>query len=163
VTVDYFNDLASWEQGRDPELVRKLMLGGLYGGYLRLFVPPGARLSEVRDEGGEIGLEENGQELGLTVFGRFFALSRDSGQRLVFRYVTPPVVEMDDGAWVYRLQMQKQPGQHALPVTVRVMPPEGMRQPDVFLDGEPGELHSTELQFDLSKDRTVECFFEDAG
>lgn len=163
VTVHYLNNLGLWEQGRDPELVRKLMLGGLYGGYLRLFVPPGTRLIDVRDESGEIGPEEIGQEMGLTVFGRFFALPRDDEKQLVFRYLTPPVAEMDSDIWVYRLRMQKQPGQQTLPVTVRVTPPQGMRRTDVILDGEPGELHSAELQFDLSRDRVIEFRFDGAG
>ncbi|MBI5287885.1 MAG: DUF4012 domain-containing protein, partial [Chloroflexi bacterium] len=52
VSVDYFNNLAPWEAGRDPSLAKKLMLGGTYGDYARLYVPPGSAIVEVRDQDG---------------------------------------------------------------------------------------------------------------
>lgn len=155
VTIDYVNDLAPWEDGRDPALVRKLMLGGLYGGYLRLFVPPGSRIIEVRDDSHEIGLEEIGEELGLTVFGRFFALPRDSRQRLVYEYVVPAAVGTQRDPGKYLLTLQKQPGQKPLPVTLRILPPEGMEISSAVAAGETVPF-SPAIELVLDRDWTLE-------
>ncbi len=155
VTVDYANNLAPWVEGRDPELVRRLMLGGLYGGYLRLFVPQGSRIVSVRDERREIGLEEIGEELGLTVFGRFFALPRDTRQRLVFEYIVPAAVGTNSDTWRYRLKLAKQPGQQPLPVTLRIVPPERMEITSTMANGNSYAADS-ELDFVLDQDWTLE-------
>ncbi len=160
VTVDYYNNLASWEAGRDPELVEKLMLGGLYGGYLRLFVPSGSRIVAVRDEDGEIGLEEIGEELGLTVFGRFFALPRDTRQRLVFEYIVPAAVGTKSDTWRYRLELSKQPGQQPVPVTLRVVPPEGMEVTSTVANGDAQTADSA-IALVLDQDWTLEFELED--
>ena len=99
VTLDYFNDLAPWASEHDPDLVEKLMLGGLYGGYLRLLAPPRSKLISVTDGSQEIGAEEIGQEDGLSVFGRFFALPHDTRKTLSFTYQTPPVAQKTGSAW----------------------------------------------------------------
>lgn len=155
VTVDYTNNLAPWEVGRDPELVRRLMLGGLYGGYLRLFVPQGSRIVSVRDERREIGLEEVGEELGLTVFGRFFALPRDTRQRLVFEYIVPAAVGTKSDTWIYRLELSKQPGQQPLPVTLRVVAPDQMEITSTMANGDAHAADS-ELELVLDRDWTLE-------
>ena len=155
VTIDYLNNLAPWVEGRDPELVRRLMLGGLYGGYLRLFVPQGSRIVSVRDERREIGLEEIGEELGLTVFGRFFALPRDTRQRLVFEYIVPAAVGTKSDTWRYRLELSKQPGQQPLPVTLRVVPPERMEISSTTANGDSYAADS-ELELVLDRDWTLE-------
>ena len=155
VTVDYNNNLAPWVEGRDPELVRRLMLSGLYGGYLRLFVPEGSRIVSVRDEHREIGLEEFGNELGLTVFGRFFALPRDTQKRLVFEYIVPAAVGTKSDIWHYRLQLAKQPGQQPLPITLRVVPPERMEITSTIGNGNSYGADS-ELEFVLDRDWTLE-------
>ncbi|MCH7579579.1 MAG: DUF4012 domain-containing protein [Chloroflexi bacterium] len=155
VTVDYINNLAPWAEGRDPELVRKLMLDGLYGGYLRLFVPEGSRIVSVRDERREIGLEEFGDELGLTVFGRFFALPRDTRQRLVFEYIVPAAVGTKSDTWHYKLELLKQPGQQPLPVTLKVVPPERMEITSTVGNGNTFGADS-ELEFVLDRDWTLE-------
>ncbi len=160
VTVDYYNNLALWEAGRDPELVEKLMLGGLYGGYLRLFVPQGSRIVSVRDEHHEIGLEEIGEELGLTVFGRFFALPRDTRQRLVFEYIVPAAVGTKSDTWTYRITLQKQPGQHPLPVTFEVVPPEGMEVTSTVANGDAQTADSA-IELVLDQDWTLEFELED--
>ncbi len=155
VTVDYTNNLAPWVEGRDPELVRKLMLDGLYGGYLRLFVPEGSRIVSVRDERHEIGLEEFGDELGLTVFGRFFALPRDTQQRLVFEYIVPAAVGTRSDTWQYKLELSKQPGQQPLPVTLTVVPPERMEITSAVGNGDVFRVDA-ELEFVLDRDWSLE-------
>ncbi len=159
VTLDYFNDLKPWEQGRDPDLVEKLMLGGLYGGYLRLLTPPGSRVVSVKDAAGEVGVEEVGVENGLSVFGRFFALPRDTKQRLQFTYITPSVARQDGDGWEYSLAMRRQPGWEQSRVTVHVTPPGGSHARDVQVDGESVAWRDGQTSIDLSRDRVLTLRF----
>ena len=145
-------------QGKDPELVYHLMAGGMYGGYTRLLTPPGTRVLSVKDAAGEVGIEEVGREQGLTVFGRFFAMPRDTRQRLVFTYATPPVVDKQGDTWTYRLNLRRQPGWE-LPLTVRVAAPPGMRADGVLLDGEPYASRTVDMHIDLSHDRVLTMRF----
>ena len=164
VTIDYFNNLAPWEEGRDPALVRKLMLGGVYGDYVRLYVPPGSTIADVRDELGTIGVEDVGDELGLTVFGRFFTVPRDTRRQLSFSYVTPAVVDLRSGREaLYRLTIRKQPGQRALPVTLRLSAPSGARVSAVRVNGESAEPAEAGLQIELTRDFVIEYSIERTG
>jgi Protein of unknown function (DUF4012) len=160
VTVNYNNDLASWERGKDPDLVTKLMLGGLYGGYVRLLAPPGSRILSVRQGGTDVGIEEVSRENGLAVFGRFFALPRDTKQTLVFTYKTPPVIEKQGDTWTYQLDLQRQPGWE-LPVNLQVRAPDGMHRASTMLDGAtvapPG---ADGMKIDLSRDRVITMRFK---
>ena len=45
VTYDIANPLPQWQQGKDPALVKKLMLSGTYGCYLRYYLGKGAQLA----------------------------------------------------------------------------------------------------------------------
>lgn len=155
VRVDYTNDLKSWERGRDPVLVEKLMLKGLYGGYLRLLTPPGSRIVSVTDGQGEVGLEETGREQGLTVFGRFFAMPRDTSRALSFTYTTPSTIVQRGSDWTYTLQLRRQPGWELPSLTVRVAPPDGMRTSAILIDGEPAASNEGGVKVDLSRDRTL--------
>jgi hypothetical protein len=42
LNLHYANTLPEWQKGKDPKLVRQLMLDGMYGGYLRVFGPASA-------------------------------------------------------------------------------------------------------------------------
>jgi hypothetical protein len=155
VEVDYRNDLPAWERGRDPALVERLMLGGMYGGYLRLFAAPGARLLEVRQDGASAGVDEVASELGHSVFGRFFAVPSGESRRLSFSYVAPAVVRADSGVYEYRLFLQKQPGTAAVPWHLRIVPPEGARVLSVELDGEARAASDIDLSLDLRRDHEM--------
>lgn len=161
VTVDYFNDLATWEQGRDPALVDKLMLGGLYGGYLRLFVPPASTISSVKYEEAEVGLQEVSRENGLRVFGRYFSLPRDEKQRLVFTYQTPAIASVDADGMRYALRIDKQSGTSIDAFNVRVIAPDGMTLTGATIDGQPArEETAAGYAIDLSRDRTLSVSFD---
>src|SRR5690606_37692307 len=58
----YHHPLPDWRQGRDPELVRRLMLGGVYGGYLRVLAPDDAVGFSVELDGQPHGIEDFGNE-----------------------------------------------------------------------------------------------------
>jgi hypothetical protein len=162
VTLRYENDLASWEQGRDPDLVYRLMLGGLYGGYLRLFTKAPSRLLDVAIDGASAGAEEIGSENGKTVFGRFFGLPKGAKREVAFRYVTPGVAELGDRTARYRLFIQKQPGTGAVPLSLRFSLPENAKLVSIDLDGKRLEGSSLELQTDLSRDREIVLTYETA-
>jgi hypothetical protein len=155
VDVDYRNDLPAWEQGRDPVLVKRLMLGGMYGGYLRLFAAPGARLLEARQDGSPASVDEVASEMGHSVFGRFFAVASGESRRLSFSYMAPAVVRVDSGVYEYRLFLQKQPGTEAVPWRLSIVPPEGARVLSVALDGEARPTSDLDLSLDLGRDHEV--------
>jgi len=155
VTLRYANNVASWEQGRDPELVYRLMLGGLYGGYLRLFTRQPSRLLDVAIDGATVGAEEVGVESGKAVFGRFFSLPKDATREVAFRYVTPGVAELGDETSLYRLFIQKQPGTGAVPLSLRFSLPKGAKPVSLELDEQHVDGNGLELQTDLSRDREI--------
>jgi hypothetical protein len=160
--VDYFNDLAAWERGRDPALVEKLMLGGLYGGYLRLYVAPGSTITSVKYHQQEVGLEEVSRESGLRVFGRYFSLPRDEKERLVFTYETPNIATVDHDGMRYTLQIAKQSGAAIDEFSVRVMPPDGFAVTEATIDGEPAHTQTVSgYAIDLSRDRVLALAFDD--
>jgi hypothetical protein len=162
VTLRYENDLASWEQGRDPELVSRLMLGGLYGGYLRLFTRQPSRLLDVAIDGASAGAEEIGTENGKTVFGRFFGLPKGAKREVSFRYVTPGVAELGDRTARYRLFIQKQPGTGAVPLSLRFSLPEEAKLVSLDLDGKRVDGNGLEVQTDLSRDREIVLTYQTA-
>jgi hypothetical protein len=155
VTLNYLNDLPRWQEGRDPELVRRLMLGGTYGGYVRLLTPSASRLVSATERGQSIGVDEISDEGDKTVFGRFFALPSGQEKSLQIEYVSPTIVDIGPHHWLYRLLIQKQPGQQTIPATVRVVPPDGMKITSARANGEsysPGE----EMSLNLDHDWTLE-------
>jgi hypothetical protein len=158
VTLDYENPVSEWARGRDPYIIDKLMLGGQYGGYVRLFTSGATRVLSVTDGEAEIGLEEVASEHGLAVFGRFFALQADGRTRLVFTYQTPGVIVDRDGAMTYALQIQRQPGWAFDAVRVDVTPPPGMRAQSVTIDGDPAGAGGP-VEVDLTRDRLVSVEF----
>jgi hypothetical protein len=159
----YENDLASWEEGRDPELVRRLMLDGLYGGYLRLFTKANSRLVSVKIDGAEAGASELTEENGKTVFGRFFALPKGAKRELSFSYVTPAIVDFRGDAAEYRLLIQKQPGTGAIPLRIRLILPEGAEPVSLELDGESLDSKNLEVQTDISRDREIVLRYRPGG
>jgi hypothetical protein len=164
VTLSYENPLSGWASSRDPDIVDKLMLGGLYGGYVRLLTPGGSRIVSVSDASGEIGLEEIATEGGLAVYGRFFALPADTKATLRFEYITTSVLQRADTGATYRLLLQRQPGWDFESVTFRIDPPPGMRTTAVSIDGKASAaVNFDRVPVDLSQDRVVAVEFEAEG
>ena len=155
VTFHYQNNLPSWEQGRDPALVYKLMLQGVYGGYLRLFTKEPSRLVDIAIDGANVGAEEVTAESGKTVFGRFFGLPKGAQREVAFRYITPGVADLSGPTAQYRLFIQKQPGTGPIPLTLRLSLPQGAKLVSLELDGKRLAGDSPEVQTDLSQDREI--------
>ena len=159
VTLGYVNNLPRWQEGRDPELVRRLMLGGTYGGYVRLLTPPESRLLAATERGNSIGLEEISKEGGKTVFGRFFALPSGLEKALQIEYVSPTIVDMEPDYWEYRLLVQKQPGAAPIPLQVSFSLPQGGRALSLEVDGKRQDP-ALELTLDLRRDAELVFRFE---
>jgi hypothetical protein len=159
VTLGYVNNLPRWQEGRDPELVRRLMLGGTYGGYVRLLTPPESRLVAATERGRSIGVEEISEEDGKTVFGRFFALPSGQDKALQFEYVSPTIVDVAPGYWEYRLFIQKQPGAAPMPLQVSFSLPQGGRALSLEVDGK-SQGPVSELTLDLRRDAELVLRFE---
>lgn len=157
VVYEIANPFPEWERGRDPRLVRALMLDGVYGAYLRLYAPQQARLEDVRLDGRPAGAEQAGIELGRLAVGRFASVPPGATRRIEFRYAVPDVVEtLEDGSHRYRLQVQKQAGTRAVPLAVRLELPPGAVLRGVTLDGKPAGLT---LETDLRTDRVIEVVY----
>jgi hypothetical protein len=159
VTLDYENPVSEWARGRSDYIIDKLMLGGQYGGYVRLFTPDRSRLISVSDGRQEIGVEEIAKEGGAAVFGRFFALQADDDARLVFKYQTPGVLLERDGLLEYNLHLQRQSGWVLDDVSLTASPPPGFRAHSAVVDG-TGVTGPGAIPVDLTQDRLVTLRFE---
>lgn len=159
VTLRYENPLSEWAMTREPELVSQ-MLSGFYGGYVRLLVPPRARLADVRLNGETVGAEEITWEAGRASFGRYLPLPRDSAADLTFAYGVPAAVDVSRGRHEYRLLIQKQPGVRATPVKVVVALPPGAKVESVSLDGQQLPDGPLEIETELSVDRELVVRYE---
>jgi hypothetical protein len=118
-----------------------------YWDYWRVLAPTGAALAASsvpavpassllsgKDWPGRV--ETSSAEKGLAQFSGLMLLPTNSRQETVLQYSLPAATleRLAGGQWVYRLRLQKQAGLLELPVTVRVMLPDGAK-PEV---GQPG-------------------------
>ena len=158
VTYRLTNPLPEWQSGRDPVLVKQLMLEGVYGCYLRVYAPQAARFQEVRLDGRSVGAEQVDVELGKSVFGRFAAVRPGETVIFQFSYETPGVaVTSADGRTRYRLYLQKEAGTGATPLDARFYLPDGSRLLSAGIDGRP--LEDTRVSTDLRTDRQIEIVY----
>ncbi|MGB6837545.1 MAG: DUF4012 domain-containing protein [Dehalococcoidia bacterium] len=158
VTVNYANDYSAWAERANPDLVRIATGGGkltLYGNYLRVLVPDGAALEEVTVEGLPVGPEDVWHENGRTVLARYFTLPLDAEREIAFTYAVPSVSDMATNPYTYRLLVQKQPGTRAIPLTITIHPPAGLKIVSTELDGEELEGKPNRIVTDLQEDREV--------
>jgi hypothetical protein len=158
VTITYANDYTNWAQDKDPRLASLVVGAGtltVYGNYLRLLVPEGSAIRDVREQGSSVGAEGVWQEYGKTVLGRYFALPPDATKTLSFTYLVPSALETSRNPFTYHLVIQKQPGTAAIPLKIRVEPPDWAKAVSLQLDGTLVESGSLEVSTDLRVDRTL--------
>jgi hypothetical protein len=158
VTVAYANDYSAWSEGKDPHLAGLVVGDGslpLYGDYLRLMVPEDTSLREVVEGETLVGAEDTWSEDGKAVLARFFLLPLDASKELAFTYAVPLVVYMGEDFQEYRLFVQKQPGTRAIPLTITIHPPSGLRIVSTEVDGEELEGKPNRIVTDLREDREV--------
>lgn len=105
--LTYRNPLTEWSRDKDADLVKKLMLGGLYGGYLRVFGPLGMTDESVEIDGKPAIIEDIGREETAEWFGAMLPVEPDVTKEIAFRWrSTPPGNPRRE----YSLLIQKQPG-----------------------------------------------------
>jgi hypothetical protein len=134
------------------------MRDGVYGGYLRVYVPGQARLSAVSLDGQSVGTEQMTSEFGRAVFGRFYRVPGGRQTTVQFEYVTPNVVVRDGATLVYTLELRKQAGTDAMPVDLNIELPQGAELMAATVDGKP--VSGTTIETDLKEDRQVEVRFK---
>jgi len=158
VSITYANDYTNWAQSKDPHLASLVVGAGtftVYGNYLRLLVPERSTLEDVREQGTPVAAEAVWQEHGKTVLGRYFALLQDTTKTLSFTYLVPSALDTSQNPFTYRLLVQKQPGTAAIPLKIRVEPPDWGKATSLELDGALVESGSLEVNTDLRVDRTL--------
>jgi Protein of unknown function (DUF4012) len=127
---------------------------GWYGAYLRLLVPQGSELVTASGQASDDirGSEELGEDGGRIAFGNYLFMPPGEST-LSYLWTAPDVATEVDGAWEYRLQVQKQPGARAQPWSVRVDLPDGAS----VLEAPPGaQVKDGRVRFDAVLDRDLE-------
>jgi len=158
VTVAYANDYSAWSEGKDPHLAGLVVGDGslpLYGDYLRLLVPEDTSLREVVEGETLVGAEDTWSEGGKAILARYFVLPLDAKKELALTYTVPLVADMSARPYEYRLFVQKQPGTRAIPLTITIEPPPGLKTLSVELDGEELEGKPNRIETDLLEDREI--------
>ncbi|MCJ7509368.1 MAG: DUF4012 domain-containing protein [Dehalococcoidia bacterium] len=158
VTVAYANDYSAWSEGKDPQLAGIVIGDGslsLYGDYLRLLVPEDTSLTQVAEQGTPAGAEDTWSEGGKAILARFFLLPLDANKEIAFTYAVPSVADMGENFHEYHLFVQKQPGTRAIPLTITIHPPPGLKIVSTEVDGEQLEGNPNRIVTDLREDREV--------
>lgn len=158
VTVRYENLLPRWLPGKS-EALRRQMLGGLYGDYVRLLAPRGTAFAELLRDGWEAGLQDVGEEAGRAWFGAYLAVPSGEKASLTFIYRTPAAFQPTAAGGEYRLLVQKQSGTRAIPLTLRLQPPDGAALSSLLLRGQALPPSATVIETDLLTDAEVALTF----
>lgn len=147
----YHNPVDEWAKDKDPELVEKLMLGGLYGGYLRVFAPRGVVGYSAELDGAILAIDEIGTDAGRDWFGVFFPLPAGATSELVLRW-SVPLATTDTGR--YELLLQKQPGTRGTCLAVQVRGADGAAAEPAVDGGRVDEEGRICLETDVSLSAT---------
>jgi hypothetical protein len=107
LSLTYNNPLPEWSTGKDPKLVSQLMLGGLYGGYLRIFAPAGLSEMGVSVDGTTGNIEDTGNEEGRAWFGTMLPVGPGETKTVTMSWRSGAVMRSPNE---YRLTIEKQPG-----------------------------------------------------
>lgn len=156
--------------GSGPARYEELMMG-CYWNYLRVFVPSGSQLLNVRTnpvpaEWMPSGIGERGTvrmsqgESGSAVFSTFLVVPVGESRETLLHYRLPPaVLHQVEHGWRYRLKIQKQSGREPVPVIVQVRLPPQAR----LVSATPVPIsHSAEaltIALDLARDQVIEVTF----
>lgn len=157
-TISYHNDYSAWAQGKDPRLAGLVISWGsvsLYGTYVRLLAPEGSLLARVAVGGLPVEVEEVSTESSRSVFGHYLSVPLDAIQEVSYTYLVPAAVDISENPYEYRLLVQKQPGTRAIPLTVSVEVPPGMRIVSIELDGDELDGGVDQIVTDLQQDRQI--------
>ncbi len=115
--LTYSNGLDLWAADKDDDLVTKLMMGGLYGGYLRVFANRGMTNLDVDIDGAHGNIEDTGREETADWFGTLLPVQANETREVAFRWrTTPPGTSTS----YYELHIQKQAGTVGLCIDLNV-------------------------------------------
>lgn len=159
VTVSYENTLPQWEQGKSQYLMQQMM-GGMYGGYLRLLAPRESQLLDLRQGGLTVGVDEIAEEAGKASFGSYFALARGEKTSITFFYITPNVVDREGGIYRYHLLVQKQSGTRAIPLRISVTLPDDAKAVTSEPDSARVQDNRLAVESDLRTDRELSVSYK---
>lgn len=158
-TITYRNDHTAWAQTADPRLLPLTTGGGwpvpLYGSYVRLLVPEASELQALTLGGVPAEAEEVSTEGVRASIGFYVSVPLDSTAEVAYAYVAPSIVDVSHNPYEYRLLVQKQPGTRAVPLTVTVAAPPGMKVVSIELDGKELEGGLDQIVTDLRQDRQI--------
>jgi hypothetical protein len=141
-----------------------------YWDYLRVLVPPGSELRAAQSEpvpaAWGLGELDDGSarlmsvEWAADVISTFLIVPQGDMRETVLSYRLPPYVVAQTGeGWRYQLRLQKQAGREAIPVTVRVLLPEGATVRSASLAPTATEGQVLTWNLDLATDRTLTVAF----
>lgn len=133
LALHYRNTLPEWSKGKDPRLVKQLMLGGLYGGYLRAFTPRGMVHPAVAVNGAAVPPEDYGTRGSYDWFGAFFSLPSGKEADVALSWAIPGAAE-GPAATEYRLTIQKQAGTAGMCIDLKLTR-EGAAPARLVVDG----------------------------
>lgn len=102
-----------------------LKLNGIFRDWLRVFVPKGSKLLEVK--GFETG-DKTSEDLGKTVFEGFFTLTPQNVKTITFKYELPEKIKSP-----YKILIQKQAGSKAFPYKIVI---NNRSHPELLLDAD---------------------------
>lgn len=111
LNLRYANPLPEWSKGKDPQLVKNLMLDGLYGGYLRVLGPENLTSPAVFVDGQPGAVEDVGMHAGREWFGTLLTLPPGATRDVTMRWTVPIATTNPDEYAVY---LQKQAGTDGL-------------------------------------------------
>ncbi len=154
VKVHYRNGFLEWAKGKSSFLLSQ-MAGGLYGSYLRLFVPQQSLFQRFEFNGKSAALEDVGVDAGKGALGSYFALPAGDRATLSFDYMTPGITKSDGSDVEYRLVLQKQSGTKAIPLKVTMFVPAGAQITGLTLDGHVLPTNVLIIGTDLLTDREI--------
>jgi hypothetical protein len=142
INIEYYNPIKSEQDCSDPrvpEEERWYPVTRCYGNYLRLYTPQGSLLNDSRVHPvpaewtlrnrpvpARVDVLENDLQ-DFSVFGTYFVVPFETRLTSVFKFDTPASVleQKIDGSIRYTLKIQKQSGIIELPITLRLIFPEG--------------------------------------
>ncbi len=156
--------------GTAPSLYEELVTG-CYWNYLRVFIPSGSQLLNVRTNPvpaewmlsgiGEPGTVRMSQgEGGSSVLSTFLVVPAGESRETLLRYRLPSaVLSQAARGWRYRLKIQKQSGREPVPVVIQVRLPSHARLVSVTPAPTSHSPEALTLTLDLARDRVIEVVF----
>jgi hypothetical protein len=109
------------------------MLGGVYGGYLRVLAPDDAVGFSVELDGAAHGIEDLGTEGAYRWFGTFLHLPAGATHELAMSW-SVPLATHSTSVSDYELYIQKQPGTDGMCLDIEVANSDGASVP-IVIDG----------------------------